>query len=86
MHGHVSRSIYANFYLIAANVNNRDFDIVTDEDALIALAREHEHVGPSLGETTAADGAEAIRHCRIHFGTIRRFPLIDHPPSLAHPS
>jgi len=48
MHGHVTRSLDSELYLIAIDADDKNPDIVADHDGLICFAAEYEHLTPSL--------------------------------------
>jgi hypothetical protein len=48
------RCVYADTHLIAANFQNRDFDVVSDLDRFAGATREDEHGNPSMESCEAA--------------------------------
>jgi hypothetical protein len=62
MNRHVLRGLNAQADLVAANVDNRDHDVVADHDALVTVPRQNQHpwlLPHALSPSRATDEAGA---------------------------
>jgi len=70
MHWHFLGSVDPKAHLVTADVNNRDYNIVADDDALIALSRQNQHRSDSFDSNDQGSQTKLAELVESSFSTM----------------